>query len=153
MKYLLLVLVSSLFLSGCSKDTTLLMTQTLEFVNPKTNDEMIVVSKAPVKVTNIPEYGNVLVTKTGKPLYVKSGDSASVSTCYDDCAIAWPPLIVQFEGDVSGDYGILTRSDGTLQVTRFGMPLYSYVPDKVRIVTGDGYKGMWKVVTVEVEEE
>lgn len=149
MKYLLLVLVSSLFLSGCNKDTTQLMTQTLDFVNPNTDDEEIIVSKAPVEVANIPEYGNVLVTKTGKPLYVKSGDTSSVSTCNDDCAIAWPPLTVEFEGDVSGDYGVLTRSDGTLQVTRLGKPLYSYVPDKIRIITGDGYKGIWSVVTVE----
>lgn len=152
MKYLLLVLLSSLFLSGCNEDTTELMTQSLDFVNPNNNQEVIIDSKAPVEVANIPEYGNVLVTKTGKPLYVKSGDTALVSTCYDDCAIAWPPLTVQFEGDVSGDYGVLTRTDGTLQVTRLGMPLYSYVPDKIRNITGDGYKGIWSVVTVEVVE-
>jgi len=149
MKYLLLVLISSIFLSGCNSDSTELMSQTLDFVFPKTNKEVIINSKAPVDVVLLPDYGNVLVTKTGKPLYVKSGDTSSVSTCYDDCSIAWPPLTVEFEGDVSRDYGVLTRNDGTLQVTRLGMPLYSYVPDKIRIVTGNGYKGIWSVVIVE----
>ncbi len=149
MKYLLLVLISSIFLSGCNTDSDELVSQTLDFIFPSSKDEEVIVSKAPVEVATLPEYGNVLMTKLGKPLYVKSGDTSSVSTCYDECAIAWPPLTVQSEGDVSGDYGVLTRNDGTLQVTRLGKPLYSYVPDKVRIVTGDGYKGIWSVVTVE----
>ena len=65
------------------------------------------------------------------PLYTLSSDSASSSTCTGACAIAWPPLLTSGTPGLtdalkSSDFGTLKRSDGTLQVTYSGKPLYFY---------------------------
>jgi predicted lipoprotein with Yx(FWY)xxD motif len=65
------------------------------------------------------------------PLYSYSADSTGTSKCTGACAIAWPPLLTSGSPGLSGglkagNFGTLKRSDGTLQVTYKGKPLYYY---------------------------
>ena len=41
------------------------------------------------------DLGTIAVDAEGKTLYVFIPDNAGDSTCYDDCATAWPPLIAK----------------------------------------------------------
>jgi predicted lipoprotein with Yx(FWY)xxD motif len=64
-------------------------------------------------------------------LYSLSSDTATSSTCNGACAVTWPPLLTSgtpglSNGLKASDFGTLKRSDGTLQVTYRGKPLYLY---------------------------
>lgn len=70
-------------------------------------------------------------------LYTYGGDKGSVSSCYDTCAVNWPPYIVDPEDNlnnvkagVTGKVGTTIRTDGKIQVTYNGHPLYFYIDDK-----------------------
>lgn len=149
------VLLSSLVFSGCNTNGGELFTQALKSEIPVTGNksDVEIISEAPVKTIVIDGYGKVMTNLKNFPLYTNSEDINNNSTCYDECAIAWPPLTVDDSTDVSGDFGVLQRSDNLLQVTYLGKPLYSYTPDKVRKVSGDGYRGIWSVVVIEKEAD
>jgi len=92
--------------------------------------------------------GDVLAGPNGLTLYTKSGDSATVSTCTGACATAWPPLTVASGATatagtgVTGTLGTLTRTDGTIQVTYKGLPLYYWQGDtQAGDTTGQGING------------
>jgi hypothetical protein len=67
---------------------------------------------------------------TGMPVYKYSRDKGAQPTCYDECAVRWPPYIVGAKDDlgpkagVEGKVGTTKRSDGNLQLTYNGRPLY-----------------------------
>lgn len=89
--------------------------------------------------------GTYLVDPAGLTLYTHTGDSATSSTCTGQCAVAWPPVLVATGGSatagtgVTGTFATLTRSDGTVQVTYQGLPLYGWQGDaKPGDVTGEG---------------
>ncbi len=100
--------------------------------------------------------GSVLTNSQGRTLYVLTADSAGKSTCTGACATAWPPLTVKSGqtpaagSGVTATLGTITRSDGTVQVTANGLPLYTFVRDaKARDVNGQGvnaFGGTWYVV-------
>lgn len=79
--------------------------------------------------------GQILVDAGGRTLYLFEADKANMSSCNGDCASIWPPLTAK--GSLSGGAGInqsllgtTTRSDGSLEVTYNGHPLYYFVSDK-----------------------
>jgi len=78
------------------------------------------------------------------PVYSLSSDSASASTCTGACAVEWPPLLTGgapglIDGLRAGDFGTLKRSDGTVQVTFRGRPLYLYSRESIgRNTNGPG---------------
>jgi predicted lipoprotein with Yx(FWY)xxD motif len=85
-----------------------------------------------LKLRNSP-YGKVLFAN-GYALYVFTADEGSASDCYDACAVAWPPLLADGElvagdGVKEGKLGTTERTDGSLQITYAGKPLYGYVHD------------------------
>jgi predicted lipoprotein with Yx(FWY)xxD motif len=79
-------------------------------------------------------------------------DEPSVSNCYDQCAAAWPPLLTTNAtptgpDSISAGLGTTTRTDGSLQVTYNGMPLYYWISDqKPGDTTGQNVGGVWFVV-------
>jgi predicted lipoprotein with Yx(FWY)xxD motif len=78
--------------------------------------------------------GRVLVDSHGKTLYIWAHDKGSKSTCYGDCAEYWPPLITRGSAVAMGgvNQSLLSmsrRSDGRMQVTYAGHPLYYFVQD------------------------
>ena len=99
----------------------------------------------------------MLVGPTGMTLYLFTNDEMGESTCYDQCAENWPPLTVESEEDfvpgvlLQGEFGFTERTDGTLQVTYNGMPLYYYVEDTQRGDTnGEGRGDVWFTVAPEL---
>jgi predicted lipoprotein with Yx(FWY)xxD motif len=73
----------------------------------------------------------VLTNSKGLTLYVFAPDPRDKSTCYGSCAVYWPPVPGPVSGGtgVTGQFGTITRTDGTKQATYNGRPLYTYVAD------------------------
>lgn len=71
-------------------------------------------------------------SKPGFVVYIFDSDTkdAGTSACYGGCANAWPPVLVT-DGLASGvsNLGSIERTDGNMQVTHNGLPLYYYVGD------------------------
>jgi predicted lipoprotein with Yx(FWY)xxD motif len=99
----------------------------------------------------------ILVNPAGRTLYQLSADSATTSVCTGMCATYWPPVTVPSGSTpkagtgAGGRFGTITRSDGTLQVTYNGHPLYTFAGDtSAGSTSGQGIKsfgGTWTVVT------
>ena len=89
-----------------------------------------------VAVAKSPELGTaILVDSKGFTLYDFHKDKGTQSACYGACAGVWPPLTTSgkpqaMSGAKASKLGTTKRSDGTLQVTYAGHPLYTYVADK-----------------------
>jgi predicted lipoprotein with Yx(FWY)xxD motif/cytochrome c553 len=82
-------------------------------------------------------HSQVLLDAEGRSLYLYTADGVDGDplACVDACLNNWPPLVV--EGDVVVGEGLdgalvgsVERSDGTLQVTYGGHPLYTYARDR-----------------------
>ncbi|HMH94493.1 MAG TPA: hypothetical protein VK586_25840 [Streptosporangiaceae bacterium] len=73
----------------------------------------------------------VLTNAKGFTLYVFAPDPRNKSTCYGSCAVYWPPVPGPVSGGpgVTGQFGTITRTDGTKQATYNGRPLYTYLAD------------------------
>ena len=73
----------------------------------------------------------VLTNAQGRTLYWFAPDTATRSACYGTCAAYWPPVqgAVTAGPGVIGRLGTFTRSDGSVQATYDGHPLYTYVGD------------------------
>jgi predicted lipoprotein with Yx(FWY)xxD motif len=94
--------------------------------------------------------GPVLVDGEGLTLYLFTPDTGTESTCYDACASAWPALegpATAGDGIDAGELATTTRTDGSVQVTYFGHPLYHYAGDGAPgDVSGQNVGGNWFVV-------
>jgi predicted lipoprotein with Yx(FWY)xxD motif len=121
---------------------------------------------AVVSASKIDGLGNVLVDSEGRTLYDFHKDkrslySAKASACYGACAEDWPPLLTGGEpkaegGAIETKFSTLERKDGTLQVTYYGHPLYTYTGDrKPGEANGNDVKafgGQWYALGSEGEE-
>jgi predicted lipoprotein with Yx(FWY)xxD motif len=108
----------------------------------------------PIKVRNS-DYGKILVDGRGRALYLFTADKGGASKCYGDCATAWPPYLVKSrpvgrKGARTEWTGTIRRSDGKLQATYAGRPLYYYVgdrePGQVLCQDVEEFGGHWYVV-------
>lgn len=144
--FVLIVLVFSSFFYGCTNGGGTLFSQAVKKTAPKSESKPVGDSFAPVITYEIEPYGEILLTKKGKPIYTYQKDLDNSSNCIDECAMVWPPLTVTFAEDVGGKYGVLQRDDESLQVTLNGKPLYTYTPDKPYQVSGHGIDDLWEVV-------
>jgi len=74
---------------------------------------------------------SVLANARGFTLYWFAPDTATTSNCNGSCAAYWPPV----KGPVTAGAGVpgrlttIRRSDGSVQATYDGHPLYTYVGD------------------------
>ena len=86
----------------------------------------------------------------GNALYLFVPDAQGESTCYDDCAAAWPPLVDGVTAGAGLDAALLgstERTDGTTQVTYAGWPLYYFSGDSAPGDTnGQTLNDVWFVV-------
>jgi predicted lipoprotein with Yx(FWY)xxD motif len=96
----------------------------------------------------------VLTNSAGHTLYWFAPDTSTTSKCTGSCATYWPPVkgpATKGSG-VTGTVGVITRSDGTMQATYDGHPLYTYVGDTAPGQNkGNGLNlsgGLWHEVTV-----
>jgi predicted lipoprotein with Yx(FWY)xxD motif len=145
---LLSILITSFLFSGCSAGIDL-FSQAVDKTAPKEEVVDIGPSFAPVESKYIEPVGWVLVSQSGKTLYTFSEDEPYLSSCYGECAIIWQPFLISYPEAVSGKYQYIERSDGNMQVTLDGQPLYFYTPDTKGTATGDGKDGLWGVVSIE----
>ena len=79
--------------------------------------------------------GSILVTSTGRTLYLFKADVGTQSACAGACATKWPPLLATGKssagaGLTASKLGTISRSDGTRQITYDGHPLYLFVKDQ-----------------------
>jgi len=96
----------------------------------------------------------VLTNAKGFTLYWFAPDKPGKSVCYGSCAAYWPPVKgpVTLSTGVAGKIGTIKRSDGSLQATYNGHPLYTYIADtapgqaKGNKLNLNG--GLWYEVTV-----
>lgn len=96
-----------------------------------------------------------LVDQQGRSLYVYMNDSqnSNTSSCMDDCAVEWPPLVVSGMPSAGEEVdetlvGIFFRDDGLTQATYNGWPLYYYNMDTVPGTTnGQTYNGVWFLIS------
>jgi len=108
-----------------------------------------------VKIGNSP-LGRILVDSKGITLYDFPKDKGIVSSCYGACAALWPPLLTTGKphagsGVRAALLGTTKRSDGKLEVTYAGHPLYYFVTDrKPGQITGqalDQFGAPWWILT------
>jgi predicted lipoprotein with Yx(FWY)xxD motif len=117
-----------------------------------------VVPVAPaVRLGGNAELGSFAVNTTGWTLYVFANDQPNVSTCVDQCAQNWPPLLVDAgttpvaQGYLPGTLGSTQRPDGTTQVTLDGRPLYTFANDAAPgDASGNGAGGVWSIVAFDI---
>jgi predicted lipoprotein with Yx(FWY)xxD motif len=100
----------------------------------------------------------VVVNPQGRTLYKLTPETSKHLLCKSkECLTNWPPLTVKSAktklkagSGVSGKLGLLRRSNGTLQVTLNGLPLYRYSGDSAKNdVNGEGiesFGGTWHAV-------
>ena len=79
--------------------------------------------------------GQVLVDGSGRTVYLFEADKGKDSTCYKACAQAWPPVTTTGDpqsgtGASGALLGTTKRTDGTVEVTYGGHPLYYFIADK-----------------------
>lgn len=101
-------------------------------------------------------FGTYLTDASGRALYMWDMDRSGSSKCYGDCAVDWPPLVVNGTAlagtGVDADLiGQVKRRGGAMQVTYGGWPLYYFEPDQQPgQLTGQGDPGfgaVWWVVS------
>ncbi|HEU5390145.1 MAG TPA: hypothetical protein VFV73_30015 [Streptosporangiaceae bacterium] len=101
--------------------------------------------------------GTVLAGSKGLTLYYYTADKpgSGKSACTGGCATAWPPLKAPVRAPAGvklpGKIGMITRADGTRQVTINGYPVYYYAEDMAPgQAKGNGEAGAWHVIKVKM---
>ena len=97
---------------------------------------------------------SVLTDAKGFTLYWFVPDTSTTSKCYGKCAKFWPPQKgpVTAGTGVTGKFATITRTDGSVQATWNGHPLYTFKGDsapgqaKGNNLNIDG--GVWKEVNL-----
>jgi len=119
----------------------------------KTGGTKIALGKSP--------FGRILVDGKGTTLYDFAKDKGAMSACYGACAALWPPVTtagkpVAGPGVHTSLLGTTKRTDGKLEVTYNGHPLYYYVSDrKPGQTTGQGlnqFGAPWWVISAAGKE-
>jgi len=95
--------------------------------------------------------GEIVVDADGATLYLFVPDAQGESTCYDQCEANWPPVVGTVQAGEGVDASLLgttTRTDGAVQVTFNGWPLYHFGGDTaVGDTNGQGLNEVWWVVS------
>jgi predicted lipoprotein with Yx(FWY)xxD motif len=111
---------------------------------------------ATIKVAADAKLGQILVNGEGMTVYLFVADTSTAPTCYTSCAAIWPPVLttgapVAGTGAKASLLGTTTRTDGKVEVTYAGHPLYYFIQDKKPgDTTGQGVNGfgaLWWVLT------
>ncbi|MFJ8966220.1 hypothetical protein ACIRG5_43190 [Lentzea sp. NPDC102401] len=103
-------------------------------------------------ISNTEQMGWFVTDADGLPLYRYDKDvpKPSKSNCEGECAKAWKPVPADKTPMATGidpiSMGVLTRPDGTKQLTIQGWPQYTYAEDKTAgDMKGQGKGGVWFV--------
>jgi predicted lipoprotein with Yx(FWY)xxD motif len=122
--------------------------------------------EATIRAEDNEQFGQYLVDGNGRAVYLFTTDtpgegysSEASSSCQDECAEAWPPVLTRSTPVEAGTgvqselIGTFQRGDGTTQLTYGGWPLYHYAEDAgADQPTGqdvESFGGEWYLVTPE----
>ena len=158
-----LALATSLLIAGCGGDepATTAATDTLASSGPATSEPPPPTTPSPatgtVVTTGDSEFGEMLLDDRGQAIYLFDRETTSTPDCYDECAAAWPPVLTDGTPQAGGAaepalLGTTQRTDGSVQVTYAGHPLYFYAnegPGEVLCHNVFLNGGWWYVVTPE----
>lgn len=121
--------------------TTRILTTTLALL---TLSAAAMAADAPAKFAS-----GALVDAKGMTLYTFDKDTAGSgkSVCNGQCATLWPPAMAGAADQPMGDFGIVTRDDGSRQWSFKGKPVYTYQADKkAGDRTGDNFRDVWHII-------
>jgi predicted lipoprotein with Yx(FWY)xxD motif len=108
-----------------------------------------------LKVSTSDQYGKILIDGKGLTLYLFTKETGTKADCYGECASAWPPFLTEGEpragsGVQADGLGTTKRTDGAIQVTYKGHPLYHYrgetKPGQILCQDVDEFGGTWLIV-------
>ena len=151
-------LTASLVLTGtlaaCSSDTNTNSAATPTSPSPSASATAAdsPAAEAATVMTASSDLGTILVDGAGMTLYLftKDTQASGESTCEGECLAAWPPLLGEpqaGEGTDGALLGTITRSDGSMQVSYNGWPLYYWAQDNAPgDTTGQGVNQVWWVL-------
>ena len=123
--------------------------------NSASTAELAARAKSPKLKVIESDFGRILADGRGRALYLFTADHGKRSNCSGDCAAAWPPYVVKrkpvaVSGAKPGLAGATRRSDGKLQATYAGHPVYYYVgdrsPGEVNCQAALEFGGYWYVL-------
>jgi predicted lipoprotein with Yx(FWY)xxD motif len=112
-------------------------------------------TSSPRVVAHSSTYGHILFDGRGFVLYAFTHDRHGHSTCSGACAKAWPPYLVRHRPAAGGGskaslVGVVRRTNGRLQATYAGHPLYYYLgdrkPGQILCQGVSAFGGFWRVV-------
>ncbi len=82
-------------------------------------------------------------------LYTFDNDKTGLSNCDGDCAVSWPPYLVDEKAKAKENFTVILRKDGARQWAYKGQPLYFWAGDKnPGDKTGDGVGGVWHIISL-----
>jgi predicted lipoprotein with Yx(FWY)xxD motif len=100
--------------------------------------------------------GAIVTGPAGRALYLFEKDTGGMPSCYGACAQGWPPLLTTGTpaagaGASMALIGTVKRTDGSVQVTYAGHPLYYFVADtKPGDIKGEGLQAFgagWDLIS------
>jgi len=100
------------------------------------------------------DFGRVIADGKGEAFYLFDSEDSRRPECYGACAKVWPPALTEERpqagaGAKQSLLGTTKRSNGKLQVTYAGQPLYYYVDDSPGTILChdvEEFGGLWLVV-------
>ena len=103
-----------------------------------------------VKLAEDMTFGSILTDADGMSLYFFSLDTKDTSECLGGCLNAWPVFykedIIVDSGLDAADFATIERTDGAMQTTYKGWPLYYFANDAVAGDTlGDKVNDVWYI--------
>ncbi len=114
-------------------------------------------SSATLDAKSVKGYGKILVTSSGRTLYILSVDPPGASNCIGSSAIVWPALIAGGKTIKAGPgvnpslVSSFKRTDGVKQVLYNKHALYTFEQDTgPGMLSGQGvttYGGVWWVIS------
>jgi predicted lipoprotein with Yx(FWY)xxD motif len=155
--YVLTSVAAALAIAGCGSSSKTTATGSGASAATPTQVTRSSSTPAPGLTLKHSEFGRVIFTSDRRVLYVFGADHGSTSSCYGECARAWPPLLTTSTATVgaglnAGLLGTTRRTDGSTQVTYGGHPLYFYSgdePGKIMCQAANMHGGFWYVVNAD----
>jgi predicted lipoprotein with Yx(FWY)xxD motif len=145
------VAFSAVLLAACGSQTSGTAATATPSSSPAATPSPTPTAAPVVLAQSVGTMGTILVAASNShTVYTFNSDSPGVSKCNGACATTWPPLTIASGTPtggpgVTGQLGTITRSDGSLQVTYKGLPLYFFHTDSNPGDTKGNYTG-WSLV-------
>jgi predicted lipoprotein with Yx(FWY)xxD motif len=148
----IIVISVLLMLAGCSKKTTSTTTRSsTTMVTTTSTTTTQAIAAFTINTSTNTVIGTYLVDGKGMTLYWTTRDSIGKSNITGTALANWPVFysvnVVVPPSLNASDFGIIARTDGSMQTTFKGWPLYYYIKDHAAGDTlGQGLAGVWFAV-------